>query len=118
MPVGYIPLTDGKFPDRAACQYPDHQSGGETIAAVCYGTRLVVLGVLFKLIRMHAPLNHRLVHADTAPDVVRTMGARLLTGSALCGVITLVAPIQVDPGPAGYLLVLLYDGVTGIRRAE
>jgi hypothetical protein len=43
--------------------------------------------------------------------------ALLRTGSALCGVITLVAPIQVDLDLAGDLLVLLYYGVTGIRHA-
>jgi len=46
------------------------------------------------------------------------MGVRLLTGSVLCGVITLVAPIQVNLSLAGYLLVLLYYGATGIWRAE
>ena len=61
---------------------------------------------------------HRLLRADTAPDVVRAMGVRLRTGSVLCGVITLVALIQADLSLGGYLLVLLYYGVAGIRRAE
>ena len=46
------------------------------------------------------------------------MGVRLLTGSALCGVITLVALIRVDLSVTGYLAVLLSYGVTGIGHAE
>jgi hypothetical protein len=36
----------------------------------------------------------------------------------LCGVITLVAPIQANLSMAGYLFVLLYYGVAGSRVTE
>ena len=34
----------------------------------------------------------------------------------LCGVITLVAPVQVNLSMAHYLFVLLYYGVAGVRQ--
>ena len=91
---------------------------GETTAAVCYGATLVVVGMLFNLTWLHASHNHRLLHPEAAPGVVRAMGLRLVAGSALCAVITLVALIQVDLSLAGYLLVLAYYGISDVRRGD
>lgn len=88
----------------------------ETAAAVCYGATLTVVGVFFNLTWFHASRRGRLLHPDTAPEVIRSMGLRFVAGSGLCAAITLLALAQVDLSLAGYALVLVYYGVTDIRR--
>ena len=91
---------------------------GETTAAVIYGAALIVVGAFFNLTWLHASRNHRLLHPDTPPEVVRAMGRRFVGGAALCAVITLIALLQVDLSIAGYGLVLAYYGVTGVRHSH
>ena len=91
---------------------------GQSTAALCYGATLVVGGVFFSVIWSHASRHGRLLRADAAPELVRAMGRRLRRASLLCAVITPVALIQVSLSLLGYVLLLGYYGVIGIRDSR
>jgi uncharacterized membrane protein len=91
---------------------------GQSTAAVCYGATLVVGGVFFYAIWVHAARRHRLLRGDAAPELVRAMGRRFMRGPLVCAVITPVALIQVSLSLSGYVLLLGYYGVVGIRDSR
>jgi len=70
------------------------------------------------LVWLHASRGRRLLHADASPAIVRAVGRRLIGGTALCAVITLLALIQVDLSLVGCGLVLAYYGISDVRKDD
>jgi uncharacterized membrane protein len=90
---------------------------GAAGATICYGGTLVVGGVFMGVIWLHAS-RRRLLHANVAPETVRAMGWRFLAAPLLCAALAPLALVQVGVTLAGYLALVAYYGVTGVRESN